>query len=74
MEMNIYAKSGHKVVVTERGMRSGYEAHIATAKQHLTVGQVYTVDHTEVGDFHTDVFLKEIPGVAFNSLHFDNAR
>ena len=72
--MNIYAKSGHKVVVTEEGMRSGYEPHIAIAKQYLTVGKVYTVDRTVVDNYHTDVFLQEIPGVAFNSVHFEDAK
>jgi hypothetical protein len=71
--MNIYAKEGHKVIVTEIGINSGYDSHIEKAHSYLKVGQTYTVDYTKVGSWHTDVFLKEIPNVAFNSVHFEDA-
>jgi hypothetical protein len=71
--MNIYAKEGHKVIVTKQGINSGYDHHKKTAKKYLRVGNIYTVEYTSVGGWHTDVYLKEIPNVAFNSVHFDDA-
>ena len=67
--MDIYAKKGTKVIFSNP--EGGYDPHIETAKKHLEVGKEYTVDHTEVGDFHTDVYLEEVPKVAFNSCLFE---
>jgi hypothetical protein len=69
--MDIYSPEGTKVIFNHP--QSGYNHHIETAKKHLEVGKEYTVDHTYVGDWHTDVYLKEIPEVAFNSVMFDEA-
>ena len=68
--MNIYALEGHKVRVSN--LSGGYEYHQKVANQHLKVGNEYTVERTEVDSWHTDVFLKEIPNVAFNSVFFEN--
>lgn len=67
--MDIHAKNGTKVVFANPG--SGYEPEQELAKKHLKVGATYTVARTEVGSFHTKVFLEEIPGIAFNSVMFD---
>lgn len=40
------------------------------AHEHLTVGNEYTVEKVDVHSWHTKVFLKEIPGKAFNSVQF----
>lgn len=69
--MDIYSPEGTKVIFNHP--ESGYNHHIETAKKHLEVGKEYTIDHTDVGDWHTGVYLKEIPGVAFNSVMFDEA-
>lgn len=69
--MDIYAKQGTKVVFSHP--KAGYTHHQEVAAQHLKEGETYTVDHTEVDRWHTDVFLSEVPGVAFNSVHFDDA-
>lgn len=66
--MNIYAKSGDKVIFSFPG--SGYEYHQETAKEHLVLNETYTVDYTEVHSWFTEVYLKEVPGVAFNSVLF----
>ena len=71
--MNIYAKEGHKITVTEETINYGYNHHKEMANKHLKVGEVYTVDHTEVGGWHTDVYIKEVPNIAFNSVHFEDA-
>ncbi len=67
--MDINSKKGTKVVFANPG--SGYEPEQELAKEHLKVGATYTVDRTEVGRFHTKVFLEEIPDVPFNSVMFD---
>ena len=60
---------GTKVKYTGEG---GYAHHKEHANKHLKVGEVYTIDQTDVGEWHTDVYLKEVPNQAFNSVHFVN--
>ena len=38
--------------------------------RHLAVGREYTVSRARVHGFLTEVWLMEIPGVAFNSVQF----
>jgi hypothetical protein len=68
--MNIYAKEGDKVIFL--GSNEGVEkwGNCDNPNKVLTIGETYTVDHTEVHSWHTKVFLKEKPG-AFNSVVFD---
>lgn len=40
----------------------------------LTVGQVYNVTGVDVQSWHTEVYLAEIPGVAFNSVLFEEMK
>ncbi len=68
--MNIYALPGHMVRCSTH--TAGYEYHQEIARKHLKLGAEYTVDHTVVGGWHTDVFLVEVPGVAFNSVFFED--
>lgn len=37
----------------------------------LTIGEQYTVSEVEIYSWHTDVYLKEFPGVHFNSVCFE---
>ena len=69
--MNIYAKSGDKVIF--KHPNAGRESDQETARKNLVPNQTYTVDRTKVHDWHTDVFLREVPGVRFNSVHFEDA-
>lgn len=69
--MNIDADEGAKVVFNHPN--AGYPHHQETAREHLEVGATYTVERTEVDFSHTDVYLQEVEGVAFNSVHFDDA-
>ena len=69
--MDIYATEGHKVIATD--LDNGYPHHAELAKKHLTKGEIYTVDYTEVENWHTDVYLKEFPDIAFNVVHFEDA-
>jgi hypothetical protein len=70
--MNIYAKKGHKVTVTEQSFKNGNNRDKKRAAAHLKPGNVYTVNRTEVHNFHTNVFIEEIPGIIFNSVQFED--
>ena len=70
--MNIYALEGHKVKVSN--LSGGYDYHKEVAKKHLIIGNEYTVEKTDVDSWHTDVYLKEIPGIAFNSVYFEDIK
>lgn len=63
--MNIYAKPGTKVVFDhpECGTKHDKEK----AAKFLTVGTTYTVAKTEVHNWHTNVWLEELPDFWFNS-------
>ena len=37
----------------------------------LTIGELYTVDWLDVGNWSTNVVLKEFPGKFFNSVLFE---
>ena len=65
--MDIYSEEGTKVIYTGKG---GYDHHKEHANKHLKIGETYTVDYTDVGGWHTDVYLKEVPNERFNSVHF----
>ncbi len=68
--MNIHAKNGDKVIVSS--LTAGYESDQKVAEKHLLIGEVYTVESTQVHSWHTDVYLLEIPGVKFNSVFFED--
>lgn len=67
--MNIYAKEGDKVVY--RAV-NGSCHQLEMANRYLEKDVEYTVIHTEVSGWHTDVYLKEVPSIAFNSVHFSD--
>jgi len=68
--MEIYAIKGHLVKVTEETKNYGHSSDVELIKEKIQIGKTYTVDHTNVFGFRTEVFLEEIPGVAFNSVNF----
>jgi len=70
--MNIYAEQGHKVIVTTETINSGYDSDKELANKHLKIGAVYTVEYTNVGGWHTTVYIKEMPNIAFNSVNFED--
>lgn len=67
--MNIYARSGDKVKYLAE---NGHDDQLIDANKFLEKGMVYTVDKTIVYGWHTDVYLREFPGKAFNSVHFED--
>lgn len=70
--MNIYAKNGHKVIFAYP--THGRKSCQKLAERYLEHGEIYTVDFTDVGQSHTNVFLKEFPHVGFNSVLFKDAQ
>jgi len=68
--MNIYALKGYKLACSN--LTNGYKHHQDIARKHLTIGNIYTVEKTEVDSSHTTVYLKEIPNTAFNSVFFED--
>ena len=68
--MDIGAKEGYKVMVTERSINNGYPHDMELANKYLKVRSIYTVEKTEGSGWHTDVWLKEFPNISFNSVHF----
>ena len=71
--MNIYAKQGDKVKVTEETIENGYYCDSLKVKELLELNKVYTVDHMEVGRSYSSVILKEFPDLMFNSVNFEDA-
>ncbi|MEK3873685.1 MULTISPECIES: hypothetical protein [unclassified Paenibacillus] len=68
--MNIYAQKGDKVRFLNK---NGHDWEPEKARESgLVEGVVYTVEKTEVGGFHTDVYLQEFPGKPFNSVLFED--
>ena len=68
--MNIYAKKGHKVRCCT--LNGGYDFDKAKANKYLYVGGEYTIEKTDVDNWHTDVYLEEFPNVKFNSVFFED--
>lgn len=66
--MNIHAKKGTKVRYTGK---NGYDADLQQANQYLVVGEIYTVENTNVSGWSTSVLLQEIHKQRFNSVHFE---
>lgn len=66
--MDIYSKPGTKVIFDSP--ECGWPHDQETAAKYLTVGGLYTIAETVVHSSSTEVYLKEIPGVQFNSVLF----
>lgn len=67
MMMNIYSPKGTKVRFTAEG---GYDSQQESAKKDMILGEVYTVNYTDVDSCHAYVSLMEFPQKRFNSCLF----
>ena len=65
--MNIYSAKGTKVIFDNPD--AGYDYDQELAKKHLKVGNVYTVEFTEVFDSSTTVYFEGFKS-GFNSVLF----
>lgn len=68
--MNNEAESGTLVRFSHPA--NGYTHQQEKAAKFLVVGEVYTVEKTEIHSWHTYVYLKEFPGEFFNSVLFSD--
>lgn len=59
---------GDKITVTRESLKNGYTSHSETAIKYLQIGEIYNVQKVDIDAWHTDVYLEEFPGVAFNSV------
>lgn len=41
-------------------------------RQHLKLGQIYTISDFDVGGSYTSIYLREFPYIAFNSVAFSS--
>ena len=70
--MNINAREGTKIVYCnpENGMPHDQKK----AEKHLILNHEYSVDYTLPGDFSSKVCLREIDGIWFNTVMFDEVK
>ncbi len=69
--MDIYTQPGSKVVfIAEGGMGHDVPDAIMSGLQK---DAEYTVSHLEVGGFSSRVYLKEFPGMGFNTVMFEDS-
>jgi len=66
-DMDIESEHGTEVRYVGEG---GWDGDKEKADTHLTAGEIYTVDYTEVHSWSTRVYLLEVPNVYFNSVLF----
>jgi hypothetical protein len=71
--LNIYADPGTKVKY-DRPNAGLPGDHELAKERHLSRRKHYTVERTDVVRFHTDLYLKEVPGVAFNEAIFTEVK
>lgn len=70
--MNVFALKGHKIKVAERGFEAGYDLDKPQALKLLQEDKIYTVEKTDVSRSSSRVWLQEIPGKVFNTVHFED--
>ena len=72
MSMSIDKKVGDKIIVTIKSIQNGTHFDQLDADVALKIGNKYTIEKIEPHDFHTNVWVKEVPGIRFNSVMFDD--
>ncbi len=68
--MNIYAKEGDKITVTEETIKNGSNTDKRRAAKFLEIGKTYTIDCIVVMAWSSRVFIKELPKLPFNTVIF----
>jgi hypothetical protein len=67
--MNIFElKQGDKLICTNNEENNWGSCD--SASENLELNKVYTVKDVEIHSWHTKIFLEEIEGKRFNSVHF----
>lgn len=71
--MNIYTLPGKMVKMTDATKYNGTDSEKGLANKYIDLNEEYELDHTEVGKYHTKVYLKEYGRMlTFNSVSFEN--
>jgi len=70
--MNIHAKEGDKIIVTEETIKNGSDTDRRRAEKYLEVGKIYTVDSIVVMAWTSRVLIKDLPKLTFNTVLFKN--
>lgn len=70
-ENNIYALKGFQVKIRSVSEDTMFGTGKA-AMEHLRVGNIYTIEKTEVHSWHTKYYFQEVPGIAFASFASDD--
>lgn len=73
MSINIDSPKGTKVkgIFNDQGqIMHGYDFDQKRAMEYLKPNVVYTIDHTVIYDWRTNVYLEQFPNIPFNSVHF----
>ncbi len=65
--MDIGASPGTKVIFDSLG---GYPGDKEFAKKYLVLDNTYTVLFVDIGNFSSEVYLKEFPNIPFNTVLF----
>lgn len=68
--MNIYAKEWDVVRFLNE---NGWDGEAEEANRHLEEGALYTVDYVIINSWSSEVYLKEVPGIGFNTVMFEDA-
>ena len=70
--MSLETKPGVKLLVTSESIKNGTDDDKVNADLYLRPKRKYTLKKIVVHDWHTDIWVEEIPGVKFNSVQFEN--
>ena len=70
--MDIKTPIGKKITTSVESLRNGTEEDQGNAILYLKPKRLYTLKKIIVHDWHTDVWIDEVPGVKFNSVQFEN--
>jgi hypothetical protein len=74
--MDINSKEGTPVRLQMKDgeVFGGYDGDKKLALKFLKPDTIYHVLCTDIGGFHTDVYLEEVPNVGFNSVMFEHVK
>ena len=68
--MDLSTPAGRKVIL--HTLNAGYDVDRINVKQHLKLGEAYTVEEIIIGNWESTIYLKEFPRVPFNTAFFAN--
>lgn len=70
--MDINTPIGKKITTSVQSLKNGSEQEQSYAILYLKPKRQYTLKKIVKYDWHTDIWIAEVPGVKFNSVQFEN--